>query len=124
MFATSVTTAAAASACFLPLLARYRGREVGGGRATRQPGQVRKEAALTSSGSGRSSASHQATKIADTPDASGTTRALAGGMMNDALDPGNERRFALEPAEAAAAYRVLARKYRPQTFDDLIGQGA
>src|SRR6185436_18032076 len=27
---------------------RYRGREVGGGRTTRQPGQVRKEAALTS----------------------------------------------------------------------------
>ena len=25
---------------------------------------------------------------------------------------------------AAAPYRVLARKYRPQTFDDLIGQGA
>src|SRR5450755_2387835 len=26
---------------------RYREREVGGGRATRQPGQIRKEAALT-----------------------------------------------------------------------------
>jgi DNA polymerase III subunit gamma/tau len=26
--------------------------------------------------------------------------------------------------EAAAAYRVLARKYRPQTFDELIGQDA
>ena len=38
--------------------ADIRAREVGGGRATRQPGQVRKEAALTSSGSGRSSASH------------------------------------------------------------------
>jgi hypothetical protein len=36
---------------------RYKAREVGGGRATRQPGQVRKEAALTSSGSGRSSTS-------------------------------------------------------------------
>src|SRR5260370_35148408 len=33
-------------------------REVGGGRATRQPGQVRKEAALTSSGSGASSTSY------------------------------------------------------------------
>ncbi len=41
-----------------PLFARYRSREVGGGRTTRQPGQVRKEAALTSFGSGRSSASH------------------------------------------------------------------
>ena len=45
----------AGRACFPPLLARYRRREVGGGRATRQPGQVRKEAALTSFGSGRSS---------------------------------------------------------------------
>ena len=27
-------------------------------------------------------------------------------------------------APAATPYRVLARKYRPQTFDDLIGQGA
>src|SRR3981189_1375326 len=32
--------------------------EMGGGRATRQPGQVRKEAALTRSGSGRSSVSY------------------------------------------------------------------
>src|SRR4051794_14565592 len=36
------------SACNRQLLARYKNREVGGGRATRQPGQVRKEAALTS----------------------------------------------------------------------------
>jgi DNA polymerase-3 subunit gamma/tau len=28
------------------------------------------------------------------------------------------------PAEAATPYRVLARKYRPKDFDDLIGQGA
>src|SRR5262245_8312393 len=35
-------------ACFLLRPGRYRDREVGGGRATRQPGQVRKEAALTS----------------------------------------------------------------------------
>src|SRR6476661_1525463 len=28
------------------------------------------------------------------------------------------------PAEGAGAYRVLARKYRPKTFDDLIGQDA
>ena len=31
--------------------------------------------------------------------------------------------FTAKPA-AAAPYRVLARKYRPQNFDDLIGQGA
>ena len=36
----------------------YFSREVGGGRATRQPGQVRKEAALTSFGTGRRPASH------------------------------------------------------------------
>src|SRR6202044_1209885 len=44
--------------CFPGLRGRYRAREGGGGRATRQPGQVRKEAALTSSGSGRSSTSY------------------------------------------------------------------
>src|SRR6266851_3495462 len=47
-----------APACFPVLLAPNRGREIGGGRATRQPGQVRKEAALTRSGSGRSSVSY------------------------------------------------------------------
>src|SRR4051794_36473524 len=45
-------------ACFPPLLAPNSAREIGGGRATRQPGQVRKEAALTRSGSGRSSVSY------------------------------------------------------------------
>src|SRR5216683_7656543 len=47
-----------APACFPVLLAPNRDREIGGGRATRQPGQVRKEAALTRSGSGRSSVSY------------------------------------------------------------------
>src|SRR6185312_489009 len=46
------------AACFPGLLAPNRDREIGGGRATRQPGQVRKEAALTRSGSGRSSVSY------------------------------------------------------------------
>src|ERR1700736_2196700 len=46
-------------ACFPSLLAPNKDREIGGGRATRQPGQVRKEAALTRSGSGRSSVSYQ-----------------------------------------------------------------
>src|SRR5579859_896159 len=45
-------------ACFPAALAPNKGREIGGGRATRQPGQVRKEAALTRSGSGRSSVSY------------------------------------------------------------------
>ena len=46
-------------------------REVGGGRLSRQPGQIRKEAAVTSSQAGRLPASHpitpgktRATKIA------------------------------------------------------------
>ena len=29
-----------------------------------------------------------------------------------------------QPATGSSAYRVLARKYRPQTFDELIGQDA
>ncbi len=37
------------------------------------------------------------------------------GLFGDALP-------ATPPPEHAAAYRVLARKYRPATFDDLIGQ--
>src|SRR3954447_5781822 len=49
---------AARPACFPALLAPNRDREIGGGGATRQPGQVRKEAALTRSGSGRSSVSY------------------------------------------------------------------
>ncbi|MGE7413045.1 DNA polymerase III subunit gamma/tau [Methylobacterium tarhaniae] len=32
--------------------------------------------------------------------------------------------FSAAPAPPAPAYRVLARKYRPKDFDDLIGQGA
>jgi DNA polymerase-3 subunit gamma/tau len=43
--------------------------------------------------------------------------------MNDARPPVGEPVFDLGPA-AAASYRVLARKYRPQTFADLIGQDA
>jgi DNA polymerase-3 subunit gamma/tau len=49
------------------------------------------------------------------------------GGMNDASnrdaapEPGG---LDLGPAAAAESYRVLARKYRPSTFDDLIGQDA
>src|SRR4249920_1632961 len=42
--------------------------------------------------------------------------------MSDAADR-SEPALALG-GEAAASYRVLARKYRPATFDDLIGQDA
>jgi DNA polymerase-3 subunit gamma/tau len=40
--------------------------------------------------------------------------------MNDATSPGLD----LTPASQGASYRVLARKYRPATFADLIGQDA
>ncbi|MGG3814278.1 DNA polymerase III subunit gamma/tau, partial [Methylorubrum rhodesianum] len=39
-------------------------------------------------------------------------------------EPGLPGMPAAASAPAATPYRVLARKYRPQTFDDLIGQGA
>ncbi len=49
--------------------------------------------------------------------------------MSDARSPDRPAERAREPGAAggtqdAAAYRVLARKYRPTTFDDLIGQDA
>ncbi len=46
--------------------------------------------------------------------------------MNDATtpDPASEPGLALGGDTPAVAYRVLARKYRPSSFDDLIGQEA
>src|SRR5262247_1112977 len=45
--------------------------------------------------------------------------------MNDALTRDDDQRSGARRAFVApAAYRVLARKYRPQTFADLIGQDA
>jgi DNA polymerase-3 subunit gamma/tau len=44
--------------------------------------------------------------------------------MNDAENPDASAHPGLDVAPPAAAYRVLARKYRPATFDDLIGQDA
>jgi len=40
--------------------------------------------------------------------------------MSDSFDLGEPP----QPAAKADAYRVLARKYRPQTFSELIGQDA
>src|SRR5690348_7926214 len=68
-------------------------REAGGGQVPRQPGQVRKEAAVTSSDLGRPS-----------------------GLP--CLDP------VLVMNDSTAPYRVLARKYRPSNFAELIGQEA
>ena len=39
-------------------------------------------------------------------------------------DKSVENKLKTDGAEKAAAYQVLARKYRPQNFDDLIGHGA
>ena len=114
-------------------------REVGGGRAPRQPGQVRKEAAATSFRSGRSSGlppSINCQKVA----------AAAASALAPHVRPVRRtiyrrtmrlRRRRTAPAcsatccpqprpgpPSAAPYRVLARKYRPTRFDDLIGQEA
>ena len=43
-------------------------------------------------------------------------------MSETADPPVPDDKTAGKPAESAAAYRVLARKYRPRSFDDLIGQ--
>jgi DNA polymerase-3 subunit gamma/tau len=48
--------------------------------------------------------------------------AVAGGLMSDAKPRTADRAAAPEPN--GGSYRVLARKYRPSTFDDLIGQDA
>src|SRR5918997_588446 len=47
-------------------------------------------------------------------------------MMDDAESPGLGLDLPEQPQKPAAAspYRVLARKYRPQTFGQLIGQDA
>src|ERR1044071_5448619 len=83
-------------ACESRARCRYCLREVGGGRTARQPGQVRKEATVTSFARGVCPASH-----------------LPLGAMNE-----------LSPPEPPSPYRVLARKYRPTTFAELIGQDA
>lgn len=44
--------------------------------------------------------------------------------MNDSTKSDRKSKSASEPAVEAGGYRVLARKYRPASFDDLIGQDA
>src|SRR5689334_9691515 len=116
-------------ACFPLLLAPNKGREIGGGRATRQPGQVRKEAALTRSGSGRSSVSYlffERIAPAGFPPARSFPQKpaerdfIADRPMTDAgappaSDSASQAGFALG-AQPGTPYRVLARKYRPSSF--------
>src|ERR1700761_4311043 len=120
---------------------------MGGGGATRQTGQVRKEAALTRSGSGRSSVSYSlfaccfgriaprgvsrpALDSPALPQAGFKRHSIADRSMTDAGAPstasasdGSAGHAGATP-EAGKPYRVLARKYRPSSFDDLIGQDA
>src|SRR5205085_12113688 len=119
-------------ACFPGLLAPNRPWEIGGGRATRQPGQVRKEAALTRSGSGRSSVSYRfseriatdrgpaapALDFAPIRNQARRDHSIADRPMTDAGAPPEEQSgFDLGAGpDAAKPYRVLARKYRPSSF--------
>src|SRR5262245_53709462 len=124
-----------AASCFGATDGRYRGREVGGGRATRQPGQVRKEAALTSAVRvARQPPTFITAGEAQDTEAQDTEDPHRGGGRNSMVDDGTNQSdagvvaqpgLALggEPA-GVSSYRVLARKYRPATFDDLIGQDA
>src|SRR6185437_8317252 len=101
---------------------------------TRQPGQVRKEAALTSTD-----------RVARQPPTQPRLRrrtaritafaAVSGRPWCDTkvhMSEGPKRETSAEPEQSglglggdtAASYRVLARKYRPSNFDDLIGQDA
>src|SRR4051812_32558331 len=86
-----------------------------GGRRCRQPGQVRKEAATTISC--RVVGFHRSQCRASAPKPT---------AMNDDESPGLGLDLPEQPQApaGASAYRVLARKYRPQTFAELIGQDA
>ena len=44
---------------------------------------------------------------------------------DEGLDPNTASMFGDDaPSDSGSAYQVLARKYRPQSFDDMVGQGA
>src|SRR3954470_16461549 len=102
------------SACMGERHCPYARAEVGG-RRCRQPGQVRKEAATTISC--RVVGFHRSQCGASPPKPT---------SMNDDGSPASSPGLGLdlpEPPEAPSAaspYRVLARKYRPQTFAELI----
>ena len=108
-----------------------RGREVGEGRTARQPGQVRKEAALTSQGgslsslllwSSRPPCASAAGPEVPKPSPDRTTCLRRIGKTAVAARAVARASTLPESAAKAAPYRVLARKYRPTRFEDLIGQ--
>ena len=98
-----------------------------GGRSLRQPGQVRKEAAATNS-----------LRVVPAPTPStlhpfdkrrarsydGRVSDESESIFDEPVMPGMDLPATPAPAATGAAYRVLARKYRPQTFSELIGQDA
>ena len=107
----------APSACFPPPLARY--KSSGGWRWTSHSptGSGPEGSSPNEHGSGRSSASHPFSAMIS---ASQRGR-QSDGTMSETVKPSDQG-----PGEApeGAGYRVLARKYRPASFDDLIGQDA
>jgi DNA polymerase III subunit gamma/tau len=88
-----------------------------GGRCSRQPGQIRKEAATTNSRRvvPASTASHSQNGERGQRNAVSTDEAALPLRANP-LDRSQ--------MTSSQPYRVLARKYRPQTFAELIGQDA
>ena len=95
-----------------------------GGRTSRQPGQIRKEAAVTSFAAGRFSLppsffssfmGHFSTNARRAFRCAPGPRIMAD--MSDLLSDD-------KAANTPAPYQVLARKYRPQRFEDLIGHEA
>src|SRR3954449_12300803 len=109
--------AAGASACFLPPLARY--KTPGGWRWTSHSptGSGPEGSSPNEPGSGRCQPPTQF------PRHLLGTRPIA--TMNDATTPDRNVAPGLELGNGVgASYRVLARKYRPASFDDLIGQDA
>ena len=114
-------------------------REVGEGRTARQPGQVRKEAALTSQGGslsnlpltrlGRQRPGERKLEFAFARAAVHRAKQSLRCSAIDLFPPreGVVERFALPCRRSCSRadglpYRVLARKYRPMRFEDLIGQ--
>src|ERR1700754_1589938 len=92
--------------------------KAGDGQVPRQPGQVRKEAAATSFDVGRRRSSTFFS----------SNRPLAAGPLLDSVDrdrsscpPGDAPGIPPNFMSNQVEYRVLARKYRPASFDQLIG---
>ena len=115
-----------------------------GGRISRQPGQVRKEAAATSFDTGRFSLPPLKKWQASPPSLGDFSPPLLGdgwicapilngGPVREkkalcATEINAHNAIMTDPGDDSlkdtAAYQVLARKYRPQNFDDLIGHKA